>query len=108
MITSTSRTCSPPSTWAEYGANVCLHRDDIDQLAESNIEGLQSAIKSGTGSDANMKGLDGEVDVATNLLDDGRNIDKLETDIDTSKGATDIDVDLSDGTAIEVKNKKLQ
>jgi hypothetical protein len=52
-----------------------------------------------------MKGLDGEVDVATNLLDDGRNIDKLETDIDTSKGATDIDVDLSDGTTIEVKNR---
>jgi len=105
LITSTSRTRSPPSTWAEYGANICLHRDDIDQLAESNVEGLQSAIKSGTGSDANMKGLDGEVDAATNLLDDGRNIDRLETDIDTSKGATDIDVDLSDGTAIEVKNK---
>ena len=52
-----------------------------------------------------MKGLDGEVDATTNLLNDGRNIDRLETDIDTSKGATDIDVDLSDGTAIEVKNR---
>ncbi|KAA9404655.1 hypothetical protein EGO51_18235 [Haloarcula hispanica] len=78
---------------------------DIDQIAESDVEGLKSAIKSGTGSDTNTKGLDGEVDAATNLLDDGRKIDKLETDIDTSKGETDIDVDLSDGTAIEVKNK---
>ena len=108
MITSTSQTRSPPSTWAEYGANICLHRDDIDQLAESNVEGLQSAIKSGTGSDANMKGLDGEVDAATNLLDDGRNIDRLETNIDTSKGATDIDVDLSDGTTIKVEKQGLQ
>lgn len=105
MITSTSRTRSPPSTWAEYGANICLHRDDIDQLAESNARGFQSAIKLGTGSGENMKGLDGEVDAATNLLDDGRNIDRLETDIDTSRGATDIDVDLSDGTAIEVKTR---
>ena len=95
----------PPSTWAEYGADVCLHRDDIDLLAESNVGGLQSAIKSGTGSDANMKGLGGGVDAATNLLDDGRDIDRLETDIDTSKGATGIDVDLSDGTTIEVKNR---
>ena len=74
--------------------------------SQNRISGeLQSAIKSETGSDANVKGLDGGVDAATNLLDDGRNIDRLETDIDTSKGATDIDVDLSDGTTIEVKNK---
>ena len=31
----------------EYGANVCLHRDDIDQLAESNIGGTSECYQIG-------------------------------------------------------------
>lgn len=53
-----------------------------------------------------MNGLDGEADAATNLLDnDGREISQLNNQIDAPEGATDIDVDLEDGTAVEVKNR---
>jgi hypothetical protein len=50
--------------------------------------------------------LDGEADAATNILEnDQRTLRRLETQVDNSRGKTDIDVDIEDGTGIEVKNR---
>ncbi|WP_058991337.1 hypothetical protein [Haloarcula sp. CBA1127] len=83
-------------------------QNDLDSLAQNDVGGLYEAIRERAGgpNTNNFKGLDGEVDAAENILDsDDAEIDRLETDITTDQGPTDIDILLEDGTAIEVKNR---
>ncbi|WP_136350969.1 hypothetical protein [Natronorubrum bangense] len=53
---------------------------------------------------SNLKGEVGAVTTAKKATDGGKTVRKMDDDIETPKGNTDIDVKLSDGTAIEVKN----
>lgn len=90
---------------------------DLERLAREDVDGLREAIEHGTRNKNDpveithddlsaLQGLDGEVDAATNILDNERTVIKsLDNDIDTSKGTTDVDIDLEDGTGIEVKNR---
>lgn len=88
---------------------------DLRRLANAGdngepIEGfgdmvLGKRVQPGHGSEVNLKGLVGEVDAATDILDnDARFLARLNRKIDTPTGSTDIDLELADGTAIEVKN----
>ena len=92
-------------------------QDDINQLDAQNVDALRSAIRGGFGTRSNMKGLDGEVDIATNLIDnndavtvralsvDGR---KMRADIPgrgMRESEVDIDIQTSDGRTIGVESK---
>jgi len=96
--------------------NIRAIQDDINQIAEEDIEGLQSAIRGGFGTRSNMKGLDGEVDIATDLMDNNDAVtvrelsvdgDDMNAEIDgtTRQSEVDIDLETSDGRTIGVESK---
>ena len=78
------------------------------RLANDGTAGLAEAIRARTGNSLNnFKGIDSEADAATNIINNqNRNTTRLDRDIENSEGETDIDIDLEDGTAIEVKKKE--
>ncbi|MFC4406042.1 thrombospondin type 3 repeat-containing protein [Haloarchaeobius iranensis] len=87
-------------------------QDDLTTLANEGggVQGLAKAIRAGKGSVNNVKGLDGEVEAATNLIDAGVEVRELEfnvvADIDGNEVASEIDIDLAnEDTGIEIKNR---
>lgn len=92
-------------------------QDDINQLDAQDVEGLQSAIRGGFGTRSNMKGLDGEVDAATELVENNDAVDVREMSVDgedmsadipnsgTRESEVDIDVETSDGRMIGIESK---
>ncbi|EMA07828.1 hypothetical protein C437_08898 [Haloarcula vallismortis ATCC 29715] len=108
-----------------YGRDVRDIQDDIDNLDRNDVDGLDDAINRGTSSSgddisSNMKGLDGEVEVTSDLLDrDDIDASDLEMDKQIREDSswetdslqssdynsnTDIDSDIDGGPAYEVKN----
>ncbi|WP_242493272.1 hypothetical protein [Haloarcula hispanica] len=108
-----------------YGRDVRDIQDDIDDLDQNDVDGLDDAINRGTSSfgddiSSNMKGLDGEVEVNSDLLDrDDIDANDLEMDKQIREDSswetdslqssdynsnTDIDSDIDGGPAYEVKN----
>ncbi|KOX92675.1 hypothetical protein AMS69_13750 [Haloarcula rubripromontorii] len=91
---------------------------DIDQIAESEVGGLDSAIKNGVNSDTQLKGLDQEVDITTDLMDNNDNVVVKDMSVDGDDGMSatipgegrresevDIDIESTDGRTIGVESK---
>lgn len=90
---------------------------DLNRLAEEDVDGIDRAVRERTVSRPfdrdidsavdNFKGLDGEAETATRLLDAGYDADEitLEKDVSTSRGSTDVDAEVlaGDDIAIQVK-----
>ncbi|AEM58924.1 hypothetical protein HISP_16480 [Haloarcula hispanica N601] len=92
-------------------------QNDINQLDAQNVEGLQSAVRGGFGTRTNMKGLDGEVDIATDLMDNNDAVTVRELSVDGDdmtadipdqgrrESEVDIELETSDGRTIGVESK---
>lgn len=87
--------------------------EQLSKQQDPSIENLDRVIKRASTSEeplpdqfvkSNLKGEVGTVTAATKVTDGGKTVKAVDKDIETSKGSTDIDVELTDGTAIEVKN----
>jgi hypothetical protein len=92
---------------------------DIDQIAKSDVGGLNSAIRNGINSNTQLKGLDQEVEITTDLMDNDNVVVKdMSVDGDDGMSAdipgegnreseVDVDIESTDGSTIGVESKNL-
>jgi len=91
---------------------------DIDQIAASDVGGLDSAIRNGVNSDTQLKGLDQEVDITTDLMDSNDNVVVKDMSVDGDDGMSatipgegpresevDVDIESTDGRTIGIESK---